>query len=41
MAGTAHSPMPVGGSADELARIARADSEKYARLVRELNVKAN
>ena len=32
---------PVGGSADELARIARADSEKYARLVRELNVRAN
>jgi tripartite-type tricarboxylate transporter receptor subunit TctC len=32
---------PVGGSADEIARIARADSEKYARLVRELNVKAN
>jgi tripartite-type tricarboxylate transporter receptor subunit TctC len=32
---------PVGGSADDLARIARADSEKYARLVRELNVRAN
>jgi tripartite-type tricarboxylate transporter receptor subunit TctC len=32
---------PVGGSADQLARVARADSEKYARLARELNIKAN
>jgi tripartite-type tricarboxylate transporter receptor subunit TctC len=32
---------PVGGTADALARVARADSEKYARLVRELNVKVN
>jgi tripartite-type tricarboxylate transporter receptor subunit TctC len=32
---------PVGGSAEQLARIARTDSEKYARLVKELNVKMN
>jgi tripartite-type tricarboxylate transporter receptor subunit TctC len=32
---------PVGGSAEQLARVARADSEKYARLARELNIKAN
>jgi hypothetical protein len=31
----------VGGSAEQLARIARADSDKYARLARELNIKAN
>jgi tripartite-type tricarboxylate transporter receptor subunit TctC len=31
---------PVGGSADKLAAIAQADSAKYARLVRELNIKA-
>jgi tripartite-type tricarboxylate transporter receptor subunit TctC len=27
---------PVGGSAEQLARVARADSDKYARLAREL-----
>ena len=32
---------PVGGGAERLARVARADSEKYARLARELNIKAN
>jgi tripartite-type tricarboxylate transporter receptor subunit TctC len=32
---------PVGGSAERLARVARADSEKYARLARELNIKTN
>src|SRR2546430_2763049 len=32
---------PVGSSAEQLARVARADSEKYARLARELNIKAN
>ena len=32
---------PVGGSAEQLARVARADSDKYARLARELNIKAN
>jgi tripartite-type tricarboxylate transporter receptor subunit TctC len=30
---------PIGGSADELAAIVRGDSEKYARLTRELNIK--
>ena len=30
---------PVGGTAASLAAAARADSEKYARLVRELNIK--
>jgi len=29
----------VGGSAEELARIAQQDSEKYARLVKELNIR--
>jgi tripartite-type tricarboxylate transporter receptor subunit TctC len=32
---------PTGGSADELGKLARADSEKYERLVRELNLKTN
>jgi len=32
---------PIGGSADEFARVVRADSEKYARLAKELNVKLN
>jgi tripartite-type tricarboxylate transporter receptor subunit TctC len=32
---------PVGGSAEQLARVARVDSDKYARLARELNIKAN
>lgn len=31
----------VGGSAEELGRLARADSEKYARLVKELNIRTN
>jgi tripartite-type tricarboxylate transporter receptor subunit TctC len=30
----------VGGSAEHLARLAQQDSEKYARLVKELNIKA-
>jgi tripartite-type tricarboxylate transporter receptor subunit TctC len=32
---------PTGGSAQDLGRLARADSEKYERLVRELNLKQN
>jgi tripartite-type tricarboxylate transporter receptor subunit TctC len=32
---------PVGGSPEALARSARADSDKYARLIRELNIKVN
>jgi tripartite-type tricarboxylate transporter receptor subunit TctC len=32
---------PVGGSAEELGTLARADSEKYARLVKELNIGTN
>jgi tripartite-type tricarboxylate transporter receptor subunit TctC len=32
---------PTGGSAEELGRLARADSDKYERLVRELNLKTN
>lgn len=32
---------PVGGTGDELGKIARADSEKYARLVKELNLAIN
>ena len=32
---------PVGGTAESLAAAARADSEKYARLVRELNIKVS
>ena len=32
---------PVGGSTDEIGKLARADSEKYARLVKELGIKAN
>jgi tripartite-type tricarboxylate transporter receptor subunit TctC len=32
---------PVGGSADALARVARADSDKYARLLKELNIRLN
>jgi tripartite-type tricarboxylate transporter receptor subunit TctC len=31
----------VGGSPEALARSARADSDKYARLIRELNIKVN
>ena len=30
----------IGGSAEQLARVAQQDSEKYARLVKELNIKA-
>lgn len=30
---------PVGGSAEEFGKLARADSEKYGRLVKELNIK--
>ena len=30
----------VGGSAEQLARVAQQDTEKYARLVKELNIKA-
>ena len=30
---------PVGGAADKLAKLARADSEKYARIVKEVNIK--
>lgn len=32
---------PVGGPADEIGKIAEADSVKYARLVKELNIKTN
>jgi hypothetical protein len=31
----------TGGSAQDLGQLARADSEKYERLVRELNLKQN
>ena len=30
---------PVGGSADNLARLLRNDYDKYSRLIRELNIK--
>jgi tripartite-type tricarboxylate transporter receptor subunit TctC len=32
---------PVGGGTDEIGKLARADSDKYARLVKELGIKAN
>jgi tripartite-type tricarboxylate transporter receptor subunit TctC len=32
---------PVGGTPDEIGKIAQADSVKYARLVKELNIKTN
>jgi tripartite-type tricarboxylate transporter receptor subunit TctC len=32
---------PIGGTAEELGKLARADSDKYARLVKELNIKSN
>jgi tripartite-type tricarboxylate transporter receptor subunit TctC len=32
---------PVGGQAEEFGKLARADSEKYSRLVRELNLATN
>jgi hypothetical protein len=30
----------IGGSTEQLARVAQQDSEKYARLVKELSIKA-
>ncbi len=32
---------PVGGTPDEIGKLAQADSAKYARLVKELNIKIN
>ena len=32
---------PIGGSAEQFARLVREDFEKYARLVKELNIKVN
>jgi tripartite-type tricarboxylate transporter receptor subunit TctC len=32
---------PVGGDAERLGKLARADSEKYARIVKEVNIKLN
>jgi tripartite-type tricarboxylate transporter receptor subunit TctC len=32
---------PIGGTPDEIGKIAQADSVKYARLVKELNIKIN
>jgi len=32
---------PVGGAPEDIGKLARADSEKYARLVKELNIKVN
>ena len=32
---------PVGGDTERLAKLARADSEKYARIVKEVNIKLN
>jgi tripartite-type tricarboxylate transporter receptor subunit TctC len=32
---------PVGGAPEEIGKLAQADSEKYARLVKELNIKTN
>jgi tripartite-type tricarboxylate transporter receptor subunit TctC len=32
---------PIGGSAEQFALLVRADSEKYGRLAKELNIKAN
>jgi len=32
---------PVGGSAEQLAALVREDSDKYARLARELNIRAD
>jgi tripartite-type tricarboxylate transporter receptor subunit TctC len=32
---------PVGGDTDSIGKLARADSEKYAKLVKELNIKTN
>ena len=32
---------PVGGDIERLAKLARSDSEKYARIVKEVNIKLN
>ena len=32
---------PVGGGTEEISKLAMADSVKYARLVKELNIKTN
>ena len=32
---------PVGGDTERLARLARADSEKYARIVKDVNIRLN
>src|SRR5204862_3137193 len=32
---------PVGGTTERLAKLARADSEKYARIVKEVNIRLN
>jgi tripartite-type tricarboxylate transporter receptor subunit TctC len=32
---------PIGGNPDDIGKLARADSDKYARLVKELGIKAN
>jgi hypothetical protein len=32
---------PVGGSPEDLERLARGDFQKYGRLVKELNIRAN
>ena len=32
---------PVGGDTERLAKLARSDSEKYARIVKEVNIKLN
>jgi tripartite-type tricarboxylate transporter receptor subunit TctC len=32
---------PVGGKPEDLGKLARSDSEKYARLVKELNLVTN
>ena len=32
---------PIGGTPEEIGKIAQADSVKYARLVKDLNIKTN
>ena len=32
---------PVGGDPERLAKLSRADSEKYARIVKDVNIKLN
>jgi len=32
---------PIGGTPEEIGKIAQADSVKYAQLVKELNIKTN